>query len=179
MSFCSENVQTWHFSCLRMGWTCLQYLSRRAVSCFSRSPVAENHKNVSTFSIQLCQTRLRSSIGWQTKKFPRSDRGNRIWPSREKKRVRGDFLQLGPRRSGKLLYEIGLAEKFDPFWGEQEQFHTFSEQKFLRTWRIFQLGCKIRLHKNRAHPAEKGPLHYIHIKSGRGCTQTHTNDRHK
>ena len=69
--------------CLRMTWSFLQDLSR-AVSRFSRGPVAGNHRQHAFDS-----TGLQSPIGS---------------PSWIKKSADGDFLQLGPWKSVKQLW---------------------------------------------------------------------------
>ena len=84
-----------------MTWSFLQELSR-AVSRFSRGAVAGNHEiTVSTFSIQLGQIRLQSPIG--SKKAIISIRSG-IVTQLDRKSADGDFLQLGPWRSGKQLW---------------------------------------------------------------------------
>ena len=55
----------------------------------------------------------------------------RILTQLDKKRVDGDFLQLGPWRSTKQFW-IHLEENSDSFLGEEDQFATFFGQKLMR-----------------------------------------------
>ena len=75
---------------------------------------------------------------------------NRTWSSwiEQKVLTDGDFLQLGPWRSGKQLSDrIDLGENCDSFWGEEDRFLTFSRQKLVmtceRTERYFFNGLQI------------------------------------
>ena len=85
---------------------------------------------------------------------PRSDKKKRCFRSDQglksyltiqldRKSAGGDVLQLGPWRSGKQLW-IHLGENSDSFWGEKDQFPTFSGQKLMQTyWTVlFQRTAK-------------------------------------
>ena len=160
MSFCPENVGNWSFSPQNDS----EHSPRSIQSCFSLLQRPSCRKSLSTlFSIQLGQIRLQSPIGstivlnrvWPTAvgsnecwrllfrfnwvKYDYNPRShpkycNRIWPSWMKKCY--GFPQLGPWRSGKQLW-IDLGECSDSFWGEEDQFPTFSGQNLMRTyWKI-------------------------------------------
>ena len=120
---------------LRMAWT----FSKIYPELFSVSPVAQLQKiTVCTFSIQyddiqVDQIRLQSPIGSKRTFF--SIRSG-IMAQLDRKRADGDFLQLGPWRNGEQLW-IDVGEKPKSFWGDEDQFPTFSGQKLKRTyWKV-------------------------------------------
>ena len=129
MSFCPENVGNWSSSpqndlelSPRSIQSCFQFLQRP--SC-KKSPSALFRSNWVKYDYNL-----------------RSDRINFFFdpigdcsPFGSKKCWRW-FLQLGPWRRGEQLW-IDLGENYKPFWGEEDQFQTFSGQKLMPTyWKV-------------------------------------------
>ena len=132
--------------------TCRQsvFLASEWVGAFSKiypelllaSPGAQLQEITAiAFSIQLGY----NSQSDRKKTFFRSD--GRSWSyltQLDRKSADGNFLRLGPLRSGKQLW-IDLGESSESFWGDEDQFPTLSGPKLMRTYWMkgtFSTDCK-------------------------------------
>ena len=141
MSFCPENIGNWSSSPQNES----EFFPRSIQSCFAllqepsyrKPPWALFRSNWVKYDYK-----PRSD---KKKRCFRSDQGLKSYLTiqLDRKSAGGDVLQLGTWRSGKQLW-IHLGENSDSFWGEKDQFPTFSGQKLMQTyWTVlFQRTAK-------------------------------------